>query len=175
MLAVVEGVPSLDIRVARRRYNLAPCPGSVAIPLKDGRNPQLGYVCDRANNLPNVGHVFYWLCPECSRRCRRLHITKYRIACRQCLRLVHHTQTLHGHQQRSATMANLRRKLGDTSGNLLGPIPSRPKGMRTKHYVRHVAKLEALQVRQFDSMIGAVEKLMQRHSPKPSGPPSREC
>src|SRR5215204_5689951 len=83
----------------------------------------------------------WFLCPQpglnwqCPGRVARLSVDGLRLGCRRCLGLAYASQrageaSLAGRRARRA-----RRRLGD-KGTLLAPVPSRPKGMHWRTYIR---------------------------------------
>jgi hypothetical protein len=87
----------------------------------------------------------WFLCPHCNRRCRVLY-GGARFLCRVCREAVYESQydaTFHACHERAR---RIKRRLGDSKGDMWSSVPDKPKGMHWKTYNRlcHEAHMEVL-------------------------------
>lgn len=87
------------------------------------------------------GHRNWFLCPLCGRRCAIL----YPRLCRKCLKGRYAKELMTPHDRKIDKAIDLRARLGQTSGGLLGPFPTKPKWMRWHTYLGLRAESLALE------------------------------
>lgn len=91
----------------------------------------------------NFGSLRWWLvCPKCEQRAAVLYVTSS-VACRKCCRFKYATQRMDAPSRAAERLQQLRRRLHGHPG-LLQPFPSRPKWMRHRTYVGHIAEATEL-------------------------------
>jgi hypothetical protein len=90
----------------------------------------------------HYGGVRYWfLCPDCSRRCAIL----YPQVCRICSDGRYHVELLSPAHRRITKAIRMRRRLGQTEGGIIARFPKKLKWMRWHTYLRLHAECEALE------------------------------
>lgn len=90
----------------------------------------------------HFGGVRYWfLCPNCDRRCAIL----YPQVCRICADGRYEVELLSPEHRKITRAIRLRRRLGQTEGGTIARFPKKPKWMRWHTYLRLRAQSEALE------------------------------
>jgi hypothetical protein len=92
------------------------------------------------------GSRAWFRCPACDRRCAIL----YPVRCRKCLGLNYRSEHLSPNDRATLKAQRLRARLGDTSGNLSHPIPSKPKWMRWHTYFSRRAEIREADARHLE-------------------------
>lgn len=78
------------------------------------------------------GRRYWFLCPDCGRRCAIL----YPVRCRLCAKARYATEHKSQSSRKIAKAHKIRERLGQTEGGLLAPFPGKPKGMHWRTYER---------------------------------------
>ena len=97
-------------------------------------NPAL-VVVPLAFTTTGTGGRCPWLrCPGCRRRAARLYLFGWALYCRRCLRLSYATEREDRWDLAARRARRARRRLGLADGDLLAPLPGRPRGMHDDTY-----------------------------------------
>ena len=93
------------------------------------------------------GHRYWFLCPDCSRRCAILYFSRNGppYACRLCRKGRYLTELQSPRHRRLTKALQLRDRLGQKYGGLLVLFPRKPKWMRWNRYLKLRTKAMALE------------------------------
>lgn len=93
----------------------------------------------RTEARPFGGFRYWFLCPECARRCAILYIVP-ELRCRLCTGAHYKSEAFSPKDRRLHAAFKLRKKLGQSHGGIIAPFPQKPKWMRWHTYYRIKAK-----------------------------------
>lgn len=118
------------------------------------------------------GHRWWFRCPVTGERTRTLHLPPEggRFASRKALRLAYRSERIGRFDRPFEKVFQLQRKLNGAQG--LGLGLTRPKGMWRKTHIRHMARLEVLNIacaEKIVSLIGCAAGAPQPFSPTTGG------
>ena len=120
--------------------------GWPAIQLPDGRFVEV------VSTPCHFGRERFWfLCPECGRRCAIL----YPWACRICAGGRYESERMSPENRLIAKAFKIRDRLGQTEGGLFGRYPKKPKGMHWTTYIRLVTQLREVEEK---TLLGAAAR-----------------
>ena len=102
----------------------------------------------------------WFLCPACARACRVLYgLARFR--CRKCARAIYAVQSAPRHRRPLVQAQKLRMRLGG-SGNIMEPLPVKPRTMHWKRYFKMEQRYSRLVGHATAHSSKAVERLLAR-------------
>lgn len=127
------------------------CDGAYRIDIRAyGRNPPRGefhyrgWSVEVVSTQCNFGGKRWWfLCPQCARRCAIL----YPRLCRICSGGRYRVELQSPHDRLITKAIRLRRRLGQTEGGTLAPLPQKPKHMHWDTYAKRIAEIREIEAR----------------------------
>jgi hypothetical protein len=126
------------------------------------------YVMKLSETRPYYGGLRWWAqCPRCQRRCAVLNILGgVELGCRVCLQLAYGCTRETAFALACRRVRRIRLRLG-ASGDLLAPLPKKPRGMHWRTFFElaekeHLALGQVIQ--EMDRMAACLEELVARTS-----------
>ena len=139
--ALVEHTPAIDIRELRRDGHITPGQRAISFRTPSGQNDgaSISFIpCHLGGARP----VFH--CPDCHRRAFVLYAAPH-LACRKCHDLAYASENEGAMDRRLRKAIKWRARLGQISGGIAVPFPSKPKWLRWHTYLRLMHKGLALE------------------------------
>ena len=121
---------------------------------------------DGVDNNYGGAQRFYFLCPFCGRRCRRLYMHRLHFKCRLCAQLNYYSQQVskgaYAAQHRLDSFLKDKFKMEKTLAPIEAEVivPKRPKGMHFNTYIRLLHELRELQDQYYHDWTAGILRVM---------------